>query len=286
MVDRAFKRISDVAYVESLDFYLIHIGGRILKKGIDALHPTRFTSHRLADSPIPSKSLKLANAHKKLITLSQDNKRIVVIDLETQIVDISTKSRHFIHDFMVFGDDEDQVVSLLKKGFIMIDKFDYFNKSTETQSCYKFDLLEEREEELGSVTICCQNEYLLIQTVFIQSLSIAKLCSRFAILKLDKKGLDLTNMAILDEYDNLFRTLATVHCLGYLGNHILWIGLTNEFSGLVQVFDFDMEAIELKELKEKRVDHQELDVLKVVRVNNRFYYTGANQKIMRLRIKI
>ena len=49
--------------------------------------------------------------------------------------------------------------------------------------------------------------------------------------------------------------------------------------------DDDMEAMELNELKgsrEKRVYHRESYAMKMVRLGNKFYYTGTNKKRMRL----
>ena len=72
----------------------------------------------------------------------------------------------------------------------------------------------------------------------------------------------------------------SLRCLGYFGKNILWIGLSDNTIGGLQVCDDDTEKQELKELKDKRVDHQEVEPQELHPLGNKFYYTGRDGRLM------
>ena len=171
------------------------------------------------------------------------------------------------------------MVSLTHDGFIILYSLD-FSKKRGVVSYFKHDLRPGRiDERVISIAVCTKNEYVLVETGDSNIMT-----GRFILMvtenSLVKKGKDHDmNMAIGYYY--------ALECCGYFGKHILWVGLPNnepDYRGtlLAQVFDFDVESGKLKELERMRVNHQESAPNRLVRLGNKFYYTGDFGKLMSL----
>ena len=72
--------------------------------------------------------------------------------------------------------------------------------------------------------------------------------------------------------------------LGNVGRFIIWVGLSGLENGVAQLYVYDTETGEFKELEGKRVSHRELYPAKIHLLGTRFYFTGWNGKVMRLKL--
>ena len=98
----------------------------------------------------------------------------------------------------------------------------------------------------------------------------------------------LIEKSVLDVYNQEINFKSALEFYGYFGNHLLWTGPTFDYQKktFVQVFDYDTESGELKELVEKRVKHEESNPHKMQRVGDEFYYTGNYGTLMRYWIEL
>ena len=89
----------------------------------------------------------------------------------------------------------------------------------------------------------------------------------------------------LDLYREKIGAKYALEAFGYAGAHILWVGLSNAH-GIAQLFDYDTEAGYFRELKNKRLAHEEADPARLVRLQDIFYYTGDRGKLMKLTVGV
>ena len=107
--------------------------------------------------------------------------------------------------------------------------------------------------------------------------------SRMIILKITRQN-TFVKRALLDENNDVITGKYAIESIGYFGDHLLWLGLSlNQF---VQVFDFNTETGEFKELRQKRVKHQEKFPLKLIHLGEEFYYFGEYGKLMSLGLQL
>ena len=75
-------------------------------------------------------------------------------------------------------------------------------------------------------------------------------------------------------------------CFGSFGRYILWVGLSMWGNGIAQVYEYNTDKGELRELQDKGVSHLEKNPNKLHRLGTKFYYTGYNGKLMSLSLDI
>ena len=77
-----------------------------------------------------------------------------------------------------------------------------------------------------------------------------------------------------------------LECFRYLGRHIVWVGLSSNPNGYVQVYHYNTDTDEFKELVHLSVRHMELNPTKLHLLKNKFYYTGEFGKVMSLKCSV
>ena len=132
----------------------------------------------------------------------------------------------------------------------------------------------ERDESGVSIAVCGKSQYAFVE--------IGSYClsSRMLILKINHNS--LVKMASIDQYNQKTCEKKATECFGYIGTHILWVGVSACENWIAQVFDFDTKTGEFKELQKNRINHQELEPFKLHRLGDKFYYTGNLGKFMNL----
>ena len=272
--------LSDMVYINCLDCYLIDYNSQLYRKDIDDSPPYLFMNvvcgHR------PGASFRYSQKNEKLI-INKDKKKISVISPETIEVDFEVVKDvgNSIQDFRVFGEEENRVISVTGDGHVLVYRLDYTLKTGWVSSTSEVALLESRREEPASIVVGDKNRYVCLE---IGQKEMNSLCSRMIIFKLEEEC--LAQIVVFDQFNLKIPVKDALECVGYSGKHILWVGLSWNTKGLVQLYDYNTQSGVLTELEEKRVAHKEKNPLKLQRFGNTFYYTGEFGKVMRMVLKI
>ena len=265
------SRIREIAYNPYFNCYFISSFDKLYKKTIDNKPLFPFLGINCGGRCLISSHL-----HQRLF-IKRDFETITMINLKTKKIELKLEKTigDKIIDFRMFGDKDNRFVCLTKDGYVILYGLDYAKKRGVT-SHLELDLIEFRQEKLLTLELCDKKEYALIEIATAPDYS-----SRMVVLKLTQDG--LTKMEELDHYRQYHGLQYTLGCLGYFGSHILWVGLT--FDRQLHVYDYDIEANELKELADFRTSYEEFAAYHLHRIGNKFYYTGNDGKLMRLSLR-
>ena len=268
--------LGDIIYVKPLNCYFIDHNDKLYRKDVDHHPPYLYMDvkcgYRVGASFIYS-------AINDRLIINKDWQNISAISLGTKTTEIEVEKNvgDFIRDFRLFGEEEDRVVSATEDGHIILYRLDYAEKSGEVVAHSKIELIKDREEQPRSLSVCDQNQYVFVE---IRKNGDPYICSRMMVFKITEDY--LIKKATIDQSNENIGYKIALECYGYVGAHILWIGLSGNENGVAQVYDYDTESGLFRELEEKRVGHQEEDPTKIHRLGDKFYYTGEEGKIMRL----
>ena len=275
--------LTDIIYIKSQNCYLLNYDEKVYRKDIDGRPP--YLWMEIFCGLRPGASFRFSEVNDKLV-VNKDEKNVSVICFERKEVELEVEKGdigEFIWDFRIFGEQENKVVSLTKDGFLLLYKLDLSKRTGSVVSSHQIELIEERRELAASVVVCSENQYLCVE---VESEEHPNICSRVLVFGICQNTQRITLKASIDQCSQKIGSKYALTCLGYAGCHLLWIGLSRSFNQIVQVYDFDTESEEFRELKERRIEHQEYDPFKVHRVGAQFFYTGKCGKFMRLRVTL
>ena len=269
----------DIYYVPPpLNYYLLIFKDQIFRKDINHKPPYLFM--KLACCSRWGASLRYSKLLQRLI-IRKDFNKISVINLKTRKLEIQCKKDigQEIADFRLFGEKDNRVISVTRDGYILLYNLD-FDKKRGVVGHYRIEVMSERTEEAISVALCEKSEYVFVE-LGNHDLETTYSC-RFLVLKMSSNT--FVKEAIIEQNQRpgqktLFEPFR------YVGNHILCVGLS-KIHGAAQLFDYDVETKEFKEIEQKRVSHRESWPLKLCRFGHTFYYTGKRAKLMCLNVKI
>ena len=273
-LSKTSRRVKDIIYVPCLNCYFIAFDSHLYRKEIDDKPPFLFLDincgWRLGGC------FRYSIVHQRLI-INKDKKKISVVNLENRELEIEIEKGvgDNIRDFRLFGEQEDRVISVTCDGYLVLYRLNYDQMEGSVIADFKLELIEDRQEQPWSISLCDRNEYALVEMGAI-------ICSRMMILKVN--GDTLVKNAVLDQYNQKIGCKLASHSYGYLGRHILWVGLSMDDNGVAQIYDYDTQSGEMKELVDKRVGHGEFDPVKINRLGDKFYYTGERGQVMSLSI--
>ena len=272
-------RLDDMIYISTENCYLLAYNNKLYRKEIDSQPPFVFMDVRCGWRV--GACFRFSNIHQRLI-INKDRKNISAIYLQNkEIFKVEKGLGTKITDFRLFGQNEENVVSITYDGFILLYQLNYEQKTGSVISNFKVQLLEEEGEIGTSVAVCDRNQYVLAE---IGKSTNHLTCTRMLFLKIEEDNLIIKSS--IDTYFDLVGQKLALDCYGYARNHLLWVGLSRLEGGVAQVYDYDIERGELKELEEMRVVHQELDPAKIHKFQDEFYYTGSYGTIMKLSLGI
>ena len=277
-IPQSEESITDTVYVPSLDCYIMNCNCMLFRKNIDDQPASFFMG--VNGGYRPGACLRYSNLHQRLI-VSKDCEAISVIDPMNQIIEIEVQKSigDQIRDFKIVGLEEDMVISVTGDGHLLLYKLDYGQKTGSVVSHYEIELFKERSEEAKSIAVCNKNQCVLVEIAeWMNPFS----CSRMLVFQIVEDA--LVEKACLDPYNQKIGFKYALECFGYAGSHILWVGLSHKENGVLQVYDYDLEAESLKELSEKRVKHLENNPFLLNRLNGKIYYTGRNGTLMGLEV--
>ena len=166
------------------------------------------------------------------------------------------------------GEFEDRVLSAREDNTLLLYKIDYINKKGQVVAKLKVPVFELREEQVKTLSVGPNMQYVFMEV----GQANTTFCSRMILARVI--GDELTLLEKIDQYSELLGVKIALECFGDVGNHILWVGLTQGKNGQVQVFDYDTETNHLKELKRLRIWHREQDPSQLVKLGQDFYYIG------------
>ena len=300
-LDEDDNKLWDIVYAPApLNCYFLASLTHLYRKDINKEDPKQLLPIESGTSA--GASLRYSTKHQRLI-VNAGSKNIVVINPETNDVEIEVQKSigDEIRDFQLLGKNEDKVVAITPSGYVILYHLDYTKKSGEVVNHLKIDLIEERREYLTKLAIDSKNEHLLID---VQRLN-PFICSRLLVLKIS--GTELVLKTALDQTTKSIKSKSALECLGYSGTNIAFIGLTQYTkgsmdelpvedyggssylgsiipeAGIAQIYVYNIESEELRELDDKRVSHGEYKPTNLHRVDGKFYYTGHNGKLMILK---
>ena len=214
--------------------------------------------------------------------VARNCREIAMVDLKSQQIEASDliSGEDVIEDFRVWGGSEAFSVCLTDNGVLAVHKFDVLKKICKIFLKKKIKLINKRREKGSSIIACPDGRYLFVE---LQSQFGAGLVSRYLTFEITPKELvfrasrDLLSQSI--PYHMALNSL-------YLGRHLLVVLLTFDSHSQVQVVDFDLDMVEVKELVERRVETKQSYPFQLVGLDNRFYFVGKSGKVMRLKLKI
>ena len=272
--------LKDIVYIPHQDCYLMIHKDKLYRKDINRKPAYLYLDLRCGYRY--GSGFRYSTLNKRLI-MPTNNKNLSVFNVWTKKIEIVIKKDDwgYITDFKVFGEFEDRVAALTSSKVLIIYNLNRAQKRGVVAK-HKFEMIEDRREGLISVAVCSKNNYVLVELG--QGVFPSK-CSRMFVFKVNDSSL------VLKECFDLFASPTTfkfaIECLGYAdaGRHILWVGLPMNQNDSAQVFDYDIEKDELKELVDKRVSFREDRPLKLTFLNGKLYYTGKKGRLMRLFLK-
>ena len=101
------------------------------------------------------------------------------------------------------------------------------------------------------------------------------------VLRMD--GETLTKTACIDQVTLGMGQKWVLDCIGYIRGHIIWVGLENvSRDGVIQVYDYDTQTNNFRELQDKRVSHEAVYSIKFNRLHQELFSTGRKGRLMSL----
>ena len=271
------RLINQIIYVESLNCYFLQMPTELYSKNIDKKQPIPYM--RLDDR---YSEIQYSKENGRLICLK--NSTLSVINLRTKEVEFKIESKYYsTHRLRLFG--KYRVVTAGTtgrgaKGFISLCKLNcqisygiFFRNS-------EFELTGgdlEDYESYEDLQVCDKNRYCFLSLK--GSIDESEFLSRIVIL--DAFGDRLTLKVNVHLLNQRITPNLCLKSAGYVKDLILWLGISRDRK--VQLFCYDIEKEEVKELEERRVDSGDL-AYQIERFGDDFYYTGDGAKIMRITI--
>ena len=284
--DRFHDYISlmDMVYIEHLNCYILDYNGALWRKDVDEKPP--YFYYQIDLGRRIGASFLYSDMHDRLI-VAEDAHHISVINLEEKDIEIKSFQRidSDIQDFKLFGESQQRVVALTEFGHIRLFEVNFLEKSIEMVCDFCFKLNPYKEERGQSIAVCPKGDYFPVELR--AEPEEPNICSRVMVIK--NFGNFLSFGAFIDHHEKIPGKMA-VECLGYLEDHIAWIGLsrTNEEGGVgrIQLYGYDIIENEVRELEDKRLKHREIDPVKLHRVAKNLYYTGDNGKVFMIKYRL
>ena len=274
----AYGSLRDIAYIPPLDCYLMAHEDKLYRKDID--DKTAYLFMDIKCGWRPGCCFRSSNTDQRLVTV-KDMSKISVIDLEARKIEMEMEKKlgNEIMDFKLFGEEQRRIVSVTKDGYVILYNLGSGRRRGGVTDCKEIEQMEEREEGGNSVAVCERNEYVLVE---VRKSVHPFLCSRMLVFKLNRDSLVMT--AGIDLFSQKIGFKCALESCGYGDGRALWVGLTRDDKGPIQLYGFDTRSGELDELVDKRVSHQEKYPRNLHYLKGKFYYTGSKGKVMSLRL--
>ena len=272
--------LGDLIYVKKLDCYLLYLSGFIYRKDINNSSLSVFMEVKCGTRA--GTCLKYSNLHEKVI-IAKDLTSLSSINIRRKTIEIEvTKSiGGNIRDFRFIGEYQDRLVSISCDGYLLLYKFNFRMNEGSVTNHFQIKLKEGRDEAASGLAVCSNGKFIFVQ---ISQNKSPYASSRIAVL--ENKEQNLSIRTILDRRALERGTMMSFDTFGYMGRHIIVIGLSKMKGGDVEVFDYDTATGQFRELRYAKACHKELNPPKFGRLANEFYYSGNYGQVMKLSIQI
>ena len=272
--------IKDIVYFRPLNCYLISMSQAIYRKDIDGKHPYRYMNIDCGSKD--GACFAVSQGHKKLL-VNKDWRQILVVDPRKKHIEMLLEKKYigYIYDFRILQKAEDQVAAVTEDGYVLLYTLNISKRLVLSRSDVLLDLIAEREEICKKVAACPKGDYLLVELTRNRS---SPYCSRVALIQVVRNTLVLK--LVINYWNRGMPEKMALNCYGYFEGKAIFVGLISGSEGVVQLYELDPEEERLKELKEKRVPHHELNPLRLHKLKGSFYYMGSFMKLMRLDINL
>ena len=265
--------LKGIIYIPPLKCYFLAVDKKLYRKGIDGKAP--YLSISIYCGWKTGACFRYSNLNQRLI-INKGQKNISILNLKTKKKETEMKMINvgdLIKDFRLFGKKENKVLSITGSGHQTLYCL-FYGKRRGVINSYEIELQYTREEECSSIAVCNKTEQVLVE------IKGGFLSSRMLIFKVS--GDDLVKITSVDLLREVIKYKYSLECIGRVGNHTLWVGLSRNLNGFVQLYDFNAETGELKEMEDKRVCHREFLVDQLIPLNGKFYYIGRYGRFMSL----
>ena len=276
--------VKDTIYIPPLNCYLIEHNGKVYRKNLDEKDPYIYLDWNCGKTH--NCSFLYSNKNKRLILL-KNSSSIVVLNLSTKEAEIEirlSKASEDIVGFKLLGKEQKQGVVATSEGMLYLFQVNYGFKEGKILTYQKLDLFKEIRQKVFSIAACDEGKYLCVE--IIESNSKEKIPSMILILKIQDRNFLLETQ--LGQVGLSRGPKKAIECYGYINGHIRWITLSSFSKGTAQMYDYDMKKKELKELKDKRIKHQEKNPAKLHRLGSgpSWLYTGEKGNLMKLSLTV
>ena len=277
------KKLRDMIYVKHSNCYLLWLGDEIFRKDLNDQNLSFLMGIKSMALLKVGSCFRSSELHQRVI-IAKDKSKISVLNLESKEIDIEAELHfdNFIRDFQLSGKNEDTVVSLSHDGQVVAKKLDFENKEVEVLDHLQIELIEEKDERGESLTVCDKTQCIFVE--LLQNKGRFYLQSRLIILELKETKFAIRHR--IEEFRICMGENLSLEFFGYIGNHGLMIGMSGKENGVAEVFGYNIETGEFKELKDKRLPHLEKNPAKMIRLGDQFYYTGERGKLMKLHVQV
>ena len=267
--------VKDTIYIQHLNCYLLCHEEKIYKKDVNDRHPKLLID--ISSGSRPGACFRYSHFNKRLI-INKDKNTISVVNVERRLIEIEAKKQVGDHivDFKVFGEIDEQVISLTSNGNLLSYFLNYAMRKVCAITRVRIPMVKRRDERALSLTVCPNNKFAFIELIYGRSHK----CSRIAIFEVS--GNTFAKKSVIDQTSTRLGCKYVVECCGYFENYVLWIGLSYE--RVAQLYNFSPETGALRELETVRIAHGEREPYQIHRLHDKYFYVGylGNVKYLNL----
>ena len=268
-------------YINHLHFYLLYFAEKFYRKDIDERDPYIYMELDCRCRPQFGLGFRYTKLNKRLI-IPKMGKGLAVVNLERKHVEIEIRDERVrtLEHLKIFGDKENQIICLDISGTIFLYSVCFQLKKVCSKQSYQINSNWASNKFCSSLNISHNRRFILV------GLKKNRSYQSRVVLLFELKRLSLRKLATLSEENQGIGYKTALEFLGTAGgDHLLWVGLSAD-DGFAQIYDYNTESRELRELDEKRVRHQESFPKIIHRLENKFYFSGKKDKIMELLVTL
>ena len=241
------KLLRDLIYIEHLDCYILNLNLKIYRKDIGGKPPYLYMNLNCGSTF--SKCFRYSKVRRRLF-VSNYHKNIAVVNLDRKEVEILVKigkGTGYIRDFSVFGNKVNKLALITSGSLIHFYTLCSRLKKVITKYSHQIPRIQDRNEEPTCLGVDDQGNHLLAG---LRNLSVYS-HSRMIIYRLSNQL--LVPLHVLDENDQKTDPKYLLASVRRVGRSLLWVALS---SCQVLFYAFSSESGELRELVEKKVNHE------------------------------
>ena len=279
--------LADIFYCRDLNCYFLYYDFKIYIKRIDPYLPTffldLFITGRLGNifvySPLNHR-LIISQNHSPGYGLEFQSVSVINLFFKKRELRIKNPKERYMMGYALCGKDEDRLAMATVKGYILL--FDLYLKLAKDDpiSEYKVNLYRER---ILSIAADPKGEYLFLGITTERTESLA----RTVVVKVNRSSAEIEGVIGSVDFERLnFGEIFACACLGDFGNWVKFVGLSGKVSGKVLAFSLNSVSEEFRWEKDEVLEHQELNPARIHRVEESFYYTGWERKVMKLSLTL